>query len=352
VRIYYLSDWLEGKLQRALRTAFTDLFRMEKKAQTIGVLDSAASTIIATGVLGYGAFLAITGQATLGAVLASTRYVSLGVHSLWGLSGLYMHAKPLSAYEQRIARLLDLPTEFGVGTAVPSRLDSVEMDGISFEYGATSPPILCGASMRLSRGKTALLIGPSGSGKTTTGLLLCGLLQPNRGAIRVNGKSLSLVSYDWYRQTATLVSGNDYVFSATLLDNILLGRHASHEKLQECVHLSLLESLQERLPEGLHTRVGLGGFSLSSGERQRLAIARVLIRDPQFVVLDEATSGLDMSMEQELYRRLEGWLENRVALVISHRPEPALFAGEVLVLEDGHITRSGNVPVELERETV
>jgi ATP-binding cassette subfamily B protein len=254
---------------------------------------------------------------------------------------------------ERIGELLeqpieiaDLPTSERTAAAIQSgsrraSAGEVIFDNVSFAY-RVDDPILTDLSFRIAPGEHVALVGPTGSGKTTVIRLLCRLYEPQRGRILLDGIDIRQLPIPTLRQRLGVVLQDTFLFSGNVADNLRLDAPISSEALHQiCAELGL-EPLLRRLPDGLATELRERGGNLSSGERQLLSVARVAIRDPSVLVMDEATAFMDPSTEATLQRDLSRLLQQRTAIVIAHRLATVEAADRILVLRKGHLIEQGS----------
>jgi len=254
---------------------------------------------------------------------------------------------------ERIGELLeqpieiaDLPASERSAAAIQSgskraSAGEVIFDNVSFAY-REDDPILTDLSFRIAPGEHVALVGPTGSGKTTVIRLLCRLYEPQRGRILLDGIDIRQLPIPTLRQRLGVVLQDTFLFSGNVADNLRLDAPISSEALHQiCAELGL-EPLLRRLPDGLATELRERGGNLSSGERQLLSVARVAIRDPSVLVMDEATAFMDPSTEATLQRDLSRLLQQRTAIVIAHRLASVEAADRILVLRKGHLIEQGS----------
>ena len=254
---------------------------------------------------------------------------------------------------ERIGELLeqpieiaDLPASERSAAAIQSgskraSAGEVIFDNVSFAY-REDDPILTDLSFRIAPGEHVALVGPTGSGKTTVIRLLCRLYEPQRGRILLDGIDIRQLPIPTLRQRLGVVLQDTFLFSGNVADKLRLDAPISSEALHQiCTELGL-EPLLRRLPDGLATELRERGGNLSSGERQLLSVARVAIRDPSVLVMDEATAFMDPSTEATLQRDLSRLLQQRTAIVIAHRLATVEAADRILVLRKGHLIEQGS----------
>ncbi len=254
---------------------------------------------------------------------------------------------------ERIGELLEEPLEIVdhdpgslIGsTPLPSTASSptrgeVIFDGVDFSY-RQDEPILRDLSFRIAPGEHVALVGPTGSGKTTVIRLLCRLYEPQRGRILLDGQDIRSLPLPVLRRQLGVVLQDTFLFSGTVADNLRLDQPLDDQQLKEVCRDIGLDPLLTRLPEGLATELRERGGNLSSGERQLLAVARVAIRNPTVLVMDEATAFMDPSTEATLQRDLDRLLKRRTAVVIAHRLATVEAADRILVLRRGSLIEQG-----------
>ena len=252
---------------------------------------------------------------------------------------------------ERIGELLEEPLEIvdhgaTVGSAVLQKASASQARGevifeeVDFAY-RKDEPILRKLSFRIAPGEHVALVGPTGSGKTTVIRLLCRLYEPQRGRILLDGQDIRTLPLQELRRQLGVVLQDTFLFSGTVADNLRLDRPLDDQKLQEVCRDLGLDPLLGRLPEGLETELRERGGNLSSGERQLLAVARVAIRNPTVLVMDEATAFMDPSTEATLQRDLDRLLNRRTAVVIAHRLATVEAADRILVLRRGSLIEQG-----------
>ena len=253
---------------------------------------------------------------------------------------------------ERIGELLeqpieiaDLPASDRTAAAIRSGSERASAGEVIFEQVSFSyrpdDPILSDLSFRIAPGEHVALVGPTGSGKTTVIRLLCRLYEPQQGRILLDGIDIRQLPIPTLRQRLGVVLQDTFLFSGNVADNLRLDAPISSDQLQGlCAELGL-DPLLRRLPDGLATELRERGGNLSSGERQLLSVARVAIRDPSVLVMDEATAVMDPSTEATLQRDLDKLLHGRTAIVIAHRLATVEASDRILVLRKGHLIEQG-----------
>ncbi|HEV2544405.1 MAG TPA: ABC transporter ATP-binding protein/permease [Methylobacterium sp.] len=219
---------------------------------------------------------------------------------------------------------------------------TVRFEDVRFAY-IPERPILRGISFEVPAGRTVAIVGPSGAGKSTLSRLLFRFYEPNAGCITIDGQNIASVRQDSLRAAIGMVPQDTVLFNDTIGYNIRYGRwDASEAEVREAARLAQIDRFIESLPEGYDTPVGERGLKLSGGEKQRVAIARTILKGPPILVLDEATSALDSFTEREIQAALDRVSQGRTTLVIAHRLSTVINADEILVLDQGRVVERGD----------
>jgi ATP-binding cassette subfamily B protein len=242
--------------------------------------------------------------------------------------------------------ILDTPLDRKPENPVPVEdLRSLAFDNVTFSHLTASSPALAEVSFRAERGETIAFVGPSGSGKTTLVKLLVGLYQPAQGKIFYNGVDNLRLDLDRFRERIGLVTQDAQLFSGSIRENLLFVKPTATDS--ECIavmHRAAAQNLLSRADKGLDTVIGEGGMKISGGEKQRLSIARAMLRHPHLLVFDEATSALDSLTEEEISRTIRDVSASRdvITVLIAHRLSTVMHADRIHVLERGRIIEVGH----------
>ena len=252
-----------------------------------------------------------------------------------------------SASIEEVRRLLD-ETDKPYLRSGARMLDSVEkgivLENVSLYYGSGKGPALDQVTCLINIGETTALVGPSGAGKSSLISLICRFYDPSSGRLLIDGIPLQELDLTWWRGQIAVVSQDVYLFNASVAENIIYGKlGATREELLEAARKAHALEFIEDLPDGFETVLGDSGLLLSGGQRQRVALARAFIRDPQILILDEATNSLDLISETVVQDALEEFGRGRTVLIIAHRISTIEHADKVIVLEAGKAVESGSV---------
>ena len=310
-------------------------------------LNLGQAAIITAGVvamMGLAAARVQAGVMTLGDIVLVNAFLLQLYLPLNFLGVVYRELRQALVDLERLFALLDEKEEV---RDAPDALElpegplEVRFERVSFHYDP-SRPILREVDFTLPAGRTVAVVGSSGAGKSTLVRLLFRFYDATGGAVRVGGIDVRHLKQESLRRAVGIVPQETVLFHDTLGYNIRYGRpKASNEEVWAAIRAAQLDELVARLPEGLETRVGERGLKLSGGEKQRVAIARVLLKNPRILVLDEATSSLDSATERAIQGQLERIAQGRTTLMIAHRLSTVMHADEILVLEEGRIVERG-----------
>lgn len=291
----------------------------------------------------YGGYLAFRGEITVGALIASTYLIWMIFIPVETMLGWIRNLRELAPAVDRIYEILDQPIENGKSSDFSPAADSkaISFSSVSFQYSPDAK-ILDDFSLDLEEGKTVALVGSSGCGKSTVLKLLCGFYRPQRGEIRIAGNDIFKSSIREARRLVALVSQETYLFPTTIAENIAYGRiGASQDEIEEAARAANAHDFISSLPEGYQTQVGEWGSKLSGGEKQRISLARAILKDAPILLLDEPTSALDAQSEAVLQEVLERFMEGRTVLVVAHRLATIKNVDEIVVLDQGHLVERG-----------
>jgi ABC-type multidrug transport system fused ATPase/permease subunit len=300
----------------------------------------------------YAVDLVIQGRATPGDFILFFTYVSIVLGACVELGSLWFNVQSAAPGLARVFWLMDLPAETdGEGSeALPALRRGMTLEDVSFCFGDGTEAIR-GVSLEAKLGSVTALVGPAGAGKTTLAYLLCGYLPPTRGRVLADGADLSGFTRDSVRSRIAFVFQETALFDETVEANLRLGRpEASETEIRRAARTAGADAFIQQLPEGYQTRLGRGGGKLSVGQKQRLAIARALVRDAEVLVLDEPTSALDPQTERDLVAALREASRDRLVLVIAHRLSTVRAADRIHFLDGGRIRESGSHEELMARE--
>ena len=332
--------------------------------RTVFMVSLVLTASLATAlVYGLGGLLAISGALQVGTLVALTAYLNRLYGPLTALSNAQVSVMTALVSFDRIFEVLDLPPMIDAkpdAVDVPRGPATIEFDAVDFAYPradevslaslesvailnqAPAGQVLHGVSFVARPGELVALVGPSGAGKTTIGNLVPRLYDPRAGSVRINEVDLRDATLASLQSVVGVVTQDAHMFHDTIRANLLYARpDATEADLVEALRAAQILPLVSSLPDGLDTLVGDRGYRLSGGEKQRIAIARLLLKAPDVVVLDEATAHLDSESEQALQDALGTALAGRTSIVIAHRLSTIRGADQILVIADGRIVQRG-----------
>lgn len=350
--------------------------RRAGRVRDIGVTSTMYSTVVMVSltlvaalatalVYGLGGVFVVEGTLAIGTLVALTAYLNRLYGPITALSNAQVDIMTTLVSFERVFEVLDLEpnlTEADDAVDLPSGPTSIELRDVAFRYPSASEvslaslesveadrlsdepgaPLLRDVSFRVEPGQMVALVGPSGAGKTTIASLVPRLYDPTDGQVLLAGADVRGATVASVRDRVGVVSQAAHLFHDTLRANLVYAKpDAADDELEEALRAAQIWDLVAQLPEGLDTVVGDRGHRLSGGEQQRLAIARLLLKDPAVVVLDEATAHLDSESEAAVQEALATALEGRTSLVIAHRLATVRDADEILVVDGGRIVERG-----------
>ena len=301
-------------------------------------------------ILLYGGTQAIEGAIQVGVVVAFVGYLAKFFEPIQELSQLYTTYQQGMAALDKIFDLLDTPPDMvdAPGAIDPGQLHGeIELDGVWFSYDEEPEPseeswALRDVDLRVPPGQTLALVGSTGAGKSTFAKLVARFYDPQRGRVLVDGHDLREVQQRALRRQLGIVPQEGFLFSGSVRENVAFGRpEASLEEIEAALATVGATQFVASLPEGIETEVGERGIQLSAGQRQLVAFARALLAEPRILILDEATSNVDVRTEKTIEQGLERLLHGRTAIVIAHRLSTIRRAGKIVVLEHGRVAEAG-----------
>jgi len=272
-----------------------------------------------------------------GQLVGFALYAALLLEPMTRLSRTNYDIQQSLAAGRRIFEFLDTPEEQQDGakplTSRPRGV--VQFKSVSFHY-RPDEPVLSGVDLTVEPGEPVAVVGPNGAGKSTLTTLILRFYDPVRGRVLLDGQDIREVRVADLRRHIGWLGPEPFLFSGTVADNIRYGAwDASQADFERAARLACVDRFVKELPQGYETRVGERGFTLSSGQRTRLALARLILRSPAIVILDEATATLDTETECRVWKQLEGWLQERTSLIVAHRLLTVVNCPRIVVFEEG-----------------
>jgi ATP-binding cassette subfamily B protein len=295
-------------------------------------------------VFALGGWLVIHGRIPLGTVVAFVAVMKRLYSPASDLANVHVDLMTSYAYFDRVFAVLDRTAAIRddpAASTLPRPSGRIEFKNLSFAYDDDGIA-LSGIDLTVPPGMTIGIVGPSGAGKSTLASLLMRLYDPSQGAVMVDGHDVRRVSQASLRAHIAVVTQETFLFHSTVLENLRYGHPAaSRAQVEQAAKRAHIHDLIASLPQGYNTVVGERGYRFSAGERQRLAIARAILKDPRILILDEATSALDSVSERAVQESLSPLLDGRTSLIIAHRLSTVRHADLIVVLNRGRIVERG-----------
>ncbi len=321
----------------------TTLMRLEVFAvflRTVGFLGTFATALV----MFYGGMGVLAEDISVGVLVAFLSYMKIFFRPIQDIAEKYNILQDAMASAERIFLILDNAESIPQpeNPAKLGRIDSIELRNLWFAYN-DNEYVLKNVSFKVQGGQTIAIVGPTGSGKTSIIHLLMRFYEPGKGQILINGQDMKNISAHELRAGMSLVSQDPFLFSESIFHNIFQDRKdVSEEEISEVLFESNCRNFIDRLPDGIHTELSEGGASISSGERQLISIARAFARNPDVIILDEATSYVDSETEAKIQDALSNLTKNRTTIIIAHRLSTVRNADNIIVLHQGRVIETGN----------
>jgi len=353
VKSFTQESYEERRFKDRIEKTFdTTMDRTRMRAVFIPLV-SFLGFIAITGIVWIGGQFVLSGSLTPGELVAFLFYMVMVAAPLGEFAGVYTQIREAIGASKRIFEIMESPSEplqTAEAFTMPPIVGRVVFHEVGFEYEPGSL-VLSDIDLIVNPSEVIALVGPSGVGKTTMVNLIPRFFDPTQGFIEIDGHKLSEVTLQSLRSQIGLVPQETFLFGGTIAENIAYGNlKASKEAIISASRAAYAHEFIEALPDGYETEVGERGVKLSVGQRQRIAIARALLKDPRILILDEATSSLDSESEQMVQKALQVLMENRTTFVIAHRLSTIRNADRILVLEEGQIVEQGTHEDLLARE--
>ena len=294
-------------------------------------------------VLLVGGIMVIDGHTTVGTIVAFNSYVLMLQPPFRMLGMMIMMGQRASASARRIYEILDTPSEIldDPDPAEPQVRGNLAFVDVSFSY-PNGTSALDGLNLSLKAGETVAVVGGTGSGKSTLGRLAARFYDVTSGSVTIDGLDVRRIKLSSLREQVGIVPDEPFLFSLSIHDNIAYGRpHATRREVIDAAVAAGADEFILELPEGYETVVGERGYTLSGGQRQRIAIARALVVDPPILVLDDATSAIDVGVEQRIHGSLKERMQGRTTLIVAHRLSTISLADRVVLMAGGRVIADG-----------
>jgi ATP-binding cassette subfamily B protein RaxB len=312
--------------------------RTEKFMLGFGIANTAVFGLEQLLVLWIGAGKVMEGSLTIGMLFAFTAYGGQFSGRMSALINKFIEFRLLTVHAERLADIVLEPTELNgdQSQAAEDLIPRIELVDVSYRYSENEPWVVRNLSLTIEPGESVALVGPSGCGKTTLVKLILGILEPTEGEMRYGGCAVRRLGGASLRSVMAAVMQDDHLLAGSLAENIsFFDVRPDRERIQECARQAAIHDDIVAMPMGYHTLAGDMGSTLSGGQKQRILLARALYKSPKIIVLDEATSHLDILREQQVNQAVRSL--NITRICVAHRPETIAMSGRVIRLEAGHI---------------
>lgn len=333
-------EYESGRYRDGLFSYMAMLVRARKMDAFFNALVAFATSSSTIAIFWFGGLQVMAGALTAGTLVAFLLYSQSITQSIGSLAQHYTSFVQALGASRRVFEILETRprlAERADATALELPIHRVEVDRVDFAY-RPGLPVLRDVSLSAGVGETIALVGQSGSGKSTLLKLICRLYDPDRGAVRINGRDIRHYTLTSLLNAIAMVSQDVFLFGSSVRENIRYGRlDASDDEVEAAARAANAHEFIHMLPEGYDTQVGERGVQLSGGQRQRVSIARALLKDAPILLLDEATSSVDAASEKLIQQAIERVKHNRTTLVIAHRLETVRNADQILVLSAGEV---------------
>jgi ATP-binding cassette, subfamily B, bacterial len=341
------TEKFEAERFREYNSSFIrSLLSMQVLSFLASAMPSTVLTLSTAIVFLYGGKLVIAQQLTVGGLVAFMAYHLKLLSPVQNLLGIYTNLLTGGVSLGRVFEVMDVPVEVKeVADPIPLPWvrHAITFDKVRFQYGR-DVPVLRDVSFTIPAGQMCAIVGASGAGKSTLADLLLRFHDVESGSITIDGQDIRELRLEDLRRQVAMVEQTPYFFRASIRENIAYGRpEATLEEIRNCAAAAAIDSFIQTLPNGYETILGERGLTLSVGERQRIALARALLRDPRILILDEPTSALDPAAEAAVTGELMNVLRGRTSILITHRMSLAERADMVVVIEDGCVQESARV---------
>lgn len=325
-----------------IRNLFNYGLKEAKVYAFIGPIINLVMMILLVILLGYGGMRVSSGALSAGALVAFIMYLFQIIMPMAQIAEFFTQFQKASGATERIIEILEVEDEKDGYEEVKKVDEAIQIECLSYNY-PDKEPVLKNLNFTIPPNQVTAIVGPSGSGKTTFFSLIERFYQPQKGAILLGNQNIQNFSLLSWRKQIGYVSQESPIIAGTIRDNITYGleREVSDEEINRVIKMAYADQFIENLEDGILTEVGERGMKLSGGQRQRIAIARAFLRNPQILMLDEATSSLDSKSEQVVQRALEELMKGRTTIVIAHRLSTVIHSDQIVFLEQGEITGIG-----------
>ena len=353
VKAFTMEQQLERRLDELVSNAENRANKIAAVSERTAPISEILAGLAVSSVVAYGGYRALQMGQPPGATFSFITALLLAYDPARRLARLQVSLERALVNARMVYEILDMPAgqaeKEGDVIFAPAKGD-IEFQNVSFAY-EPGVPVLSDLDFTATGGKTLALVGPSGAGKSTIVSLVLGFHQPQSGKVLIDGQDVATLNRKSLRRSIAYVSQQAYMFEGSVRDNIRYGRpDATDAEIEEAARLAEADEFIRLMPQGYDTPLGENGSTVSGGQRQRLSIARAIVRNASVLLLDEATSALDTESERKVQTALEGLMKNRTTIVIAHRLSTVKNADVILVMDQGRIVESGTHTALLKRK--
>ena len=350
MRAFNLSGFLRDKHSRLYDERITDLRTVARRRQRLGLVGALVNAALTAGTVGVLIWFVTSDRMDVAEAGAAVAAIVLLGQRLQGLAGSAGALYESALFVDDFIGFFDAMPRLERSRAraePPERFTSLTLDGVGFTYPSRSRPSLVDVSLDITAGQVIALVGENGSGKTTLAKVLAGLYPPSTGTVRWDGVDVAGYDHDLLRRSVSVIFQDFVRYHLSIGENITMGRHEHAEDLERVVDAATRAGAHpfvSELADGYGTLLGpqfFGGSDLSTGQWQRMALARAYFRDAPFLILDEPTASLDPRSESELFRGIRSLFSGRTVLLISHRFSSVRSADLIYVLHEGRVVERG-----------
>ncbi|MDA0664667.1 MAG: ATP-binding cassette domain-containing protein [Proteobacteria bacterium] len=343
------STGSEGRMQRNWEAFVETTARSSVKAHTISALatnfSTAAASLVSVGVIIYGVYMINEGLLSVGGLVACTILTGRAMAPLGQVAGILSRYHQARASLQALDQLMQTPVERPFGRSFVQRSHirgQIEFRNVTFSYPGQDSPALDDVSFKIEAGEKVGLIGRIGSGKSTIQRLVMALYEPSEGAVLVDGTDVRQIDPADLRRSIGSVPQDVYLFFGSIRDNIAIGApYTDDETIRRAARITGVEEFVSRHPSGYDMPVGERGQFVSGGQRQSVAVARALLRDPPIMLFDEPTSNMDNTSEGRFKARLANMIDDKTLLLVTHRGSMLSLVDRLIVIDGGRVVADG-----------
>lgn len=337
----------QNEVNKTFTKKHKEMFDVDIKNKTSALtaqnIIDGSSLLIQLSIFTFIALFSSQYNITVGMIVVILTYFNILTKEVSAISNKYMDTQNRISYIQHIYDFMNVPVEEKLckSKKLVVNKGNIKIKKVTFSYNIDRK-IINDFSLNINEGDRIAIVGESGCGKTTISYMMIGFYKPQHGYIEVDGQRLSECSLESIRENIGIIQQDVLIFDGTIKENLLLGNpKATDYELQVACKCSGMDNFCKSLPNGINTVIGSNGVALSGGEKQRIAIARIYLKNPKIIIFDEATSALDSETEIQIHQSWENILKGRTVIVIAHRQSSVMMCSKVAIMEKGKIAEVG-----------